>query len=43
MYLKPNLYAKPNVLKHNDLLTSNNENMLVKLSKFVDIIMKKLT
>ena len=41
MYLKPYFYAKPNVLKYNDHLISNNETTLVKLSKFVDIIMKR--
>ena len=42
MYLKRFLYAKPNVLKYKEPFASNSETTLVKLSKFVDIIMKNV-
>ncbi|MCG8113215.1 MAG: reverse transcriptase domain-containing protein [Candidatus Thiodiazotropha taylori] len=40
-YLKPFFYVRHNILKYQALLTTNNETTLVKLSKFIDIIMKK--
>ena len=42
LYLKLYFYAKTNILKYKELLTSNSKTTLPKLSKFVDIIMKSL-
>ena len=39
-YLKSYYYKRPNILKFNELMSSRNRQTLIKLSKFVDIIMK---
>ena len=39
-YLKSYFYKRPNILKFNELMSSRNRQTLIKLSKFVDIIMK---
>ena len=41
LYLKPYFYVKPNIRKYMELFTSTNEATLIKLSKFVAIIMEK--
>ena len=43
LYLKPYFYAKPNIRKYRELFISNNEATLIKLSKFVAIIMEKFS
>ena len=40
LYLKPYFYVKPNKRKYRELFTSTNEATLIKLSKFVAIIME---
>ena len=40
IYLKPYFYVNPNICKYRELFTSNNEIALIKLSKFVRIIMQ---
>lgn len=39
-YLKPYYYRRPNMLKFGELLRSTNVSFLIKLSKFVEIILK---
>ena len=41
--LKPYFYVKPNIRKYRELFTSTNEATLIKLSKFVAIIMEKFS
>ena len=41
LYLKPYFYVKPNICKYRELFNSTNEATLIKLSKFVAIIMEK--
>ena len=41
LYLKPYFYVKPNIRKYMELFTSTNEATLIKLSKYVAIIMEK--
>ena len=41
LYLKPYFYVKSNIRKYRELFTSTNEATLIKLSKFVAIIMEK--
>ncbi|MCU7800877.1 MAG: reverse transcriptase family protein [gamma proteobacterium symbiont of Lucinoma myriamae] len=41
--LKAYFYKRPNILKFSELLTSNNEACLKRLSKFVNIIMNKFS
>ena len=43
LYLKPYFYVKPNIRKYRELFTSSNEPTLIKLSKFVAIIMEKFS
>ena len=43
LYLKPYFYVKPNIRKYWELFTSTNEAQLIKLSNFVEIIMKKFS
>ena len=43
LYLKPYFYDKPNIHKYRELFTSTNEAMLIKLSKFIAIIMEKFS
>ena len=43
MYLKSYFYVKPNMRKYMELFTSTNEVTLIKLSKFVAIIMEKFS
>ena len=43
LYLKPYFYVKPNIRKYRELFTSTNEATLIKLSKFVAIIMEKFS
>ena len=43
LYLKPYFYVKPNIRKYGELFTSTNETTLIKLSKFVAIIMEKFS
>ena len=43
LYLKPYFYVKPNNRKYRELFTSTNEATLIKLSKFVAIIMEKFS
>ena len=43
LYLKPCFYVKPNIHKFGELFTSTNEATLIKLSKFVAIIMEKFS
>ena len=43
LYLKPYFYVKPNICKYRELFTSTNEATLIKLSKFVAIIMEKFS
>ena len=43
LYLKPYFYVKPNIRKYRELSTSTNEATLIKLSKFVAIIMEKFS
>ena len=43
LYLKPYFYVKPNIRKYRELFTSTNETTLIKLSKFVAIIMEKFS
>ena len=43
LYLKPYFYIMPNICKYRELFTSTNEARLIKLSKFVAIIMKKFS
>ena len=38
-FLKPYFYRRPNILKYKDLLSNKNKTILLKLSKFVKIIM----
>ena len=42
-FLKPYFYRRPNIVKYKDLLSSKNKNTLLKLSKFVKIIMNKFS
>ena len=41
--LKSYFYVKPNIRKYRELFTSTNEATLIKLSKFVAIIMEKFS
>ena len=41
-FLMPYFYKRPNIIKFKELLSTENEN-LIKLSCFVDIIMKKFS
>lgn len=41
--LKPYFYKRPNVIKFKELLSTSNVKLLINLSKFVDIIMKKFS
>ena len=43
LYLKLYFYVKPNIRKYRELFTSTNEATLIKLSKFVAIIMEKFS
>ena len=43
LYLKPYFYVKPNIRKYRELFTPTNEATLIKLSKFVAIIMEKFS
>ena len=43
LYLKPYFYVKPNIRKYRELFTSTNEATIIKLSKFVAIIMEKFS
>ena len=43
LYLKPYFYVKPNIRKYRELFTSTDEATLIKLSKFVAIIMEKFS
>ena len=43
LYLKPYFYVKPNIRKYREHFTSTNEATLIKLSKFVAIIMEKFS
>ena len=43
LYLKPYFYVKPNIRKYRELFTSTNEATLIKLSKFVAVIMEKFS
>ena len=43
LYLKPYFYVKPNIRKYRELFTSTNEATLIKLPKFVAIIMEKFS
>ena len=43
LYLKPYFYVKPNKRKYRELFTSTNDATLIKLSKFVEIIMEKFS
>ena len=41
--LKPYYYRRPYIIKYKDLLSSKNKNILLKLSKFVQVIMNKVS
>ena len=43
LYLKPYFYVKPNICKYVELFNSTNEATLIKLPKFVAIIMEKFS
>ena len=43
LYLKPYFYVKPNIRKYRALFSSTNKAKLIKLSKFVAIIMEQLS
>ena len=43
LYLKPYFYVNPNICKYKELFTSTSEKTLIKLSKFVGIIMQKFS
>ena len=43
LYLKPYFYVNSNICKYRELFTSNSETTLIKLSKFVEIIMQKFS
>ena len=40
-FLMPYFYKRPNIIKFKELLSTENENLLIKLSCFIKIIMKK--
>ena len=40
-FLKTYYYRRPNIIKYKNLLTCNNKPTLIKLSKFMKIIMEK--
>ena len=40
--LKPYYFPRPNIIKYKELLTSRNKMVLIKLSKFVNIIISQL-
>ena len=42
-FLKPYFYKRPNMIKFKELLTTKNVKLLIKLSDFVKIIMKKFS
>ena len=42
-FLKPYFYKRPNMIKFKELLTTENGKLLIKLSDFVKIIMKKFS
>ena len=43
LYLKPHFYVNSNIRKCRELFTSSNVATLIKLSKFVEIIMEKFS
>ena len=43
LYLKPYFYVKPNTRKYRELFTSTNKATLIRLSKFVALIMEKIS
>ena len=42
-FLMPYFYKRPNIIKFKELLSTENENLLIKLSCFIKIIMKKFS
>ena len=42
-FLMPYFYKRPNIIKFKELLSTENENLLMKLSCFIKIIMKKFS
>ena len=42
-FLRPYFYKSPNIIKFKELSSTENINLLIKLSSFVEIIMKKLS
>ena len=42
-FLMPYFYKHPNIIKFKELLSTENENLLIKLSCFTEIIMKKFS
>ena len=39
-FLMPYFYKRPNIIKFKELLSTENENLLIKLSCFIEIIIK---
>ena len=42
-FLTPYFYKSPNVIKYRELMSTENVNLLIKISNFVEIIMKKFS